>query len=361
MSIENDYLLDVVPQELPTYYHATAMQAQAIAARTYAYWHIDQGSTINNSTSFQAFIPYKFESLPPYVFPEYPTALICTDDILNTNQRIVCAATAPRHYISYGSYPNEDLPAFTEYTSDVYDHTVSHPQQGTLYPYLLGVENPISTVCDANNYGHCRGMSQEGASRWARGNQCSYAGQGDMPWSVRWERAKQILLHYYTGVHIRDSSGTALTPDYRWNPLRVDWGTSDNKPPIMYHDYHDGPYTVDIVVQNTGIDDWSLTGRQWALSYHWAKVGFDSEKSSNRALTVTNVPKGDPPYAFSLTINDIPEWGPGAYTLKFDMVRVFPGDVWFSELGDWPTYNVGICVDGPCKVFIPLALKNVGG
>jgi len=358
VSIENDYLLDVVPREMGTYYHPTALQAQAIAARTYAYWHIDQGSTINNSNQFQVFVPYYFESLPPYVFPGYPTGLICTDDILNTNQRIVCAATAPRHYISYGTYPNEDLPAFTEFTGDVYDHTVSHPQQSTLYPYLLSVENPISTACGANNYGHYRGMSQEGASRWARGNQCSYAGQGDMPWSVRWARAKQILLHYYTGVHIRDSSGTALTPLYRWNPLSLDWGTGNNQPPAMVHG---GFYPVTVKVQNTSLYDWSITGTAWALAYRWVK-GANTAVGAERAWLNEDVLIGDPPHDFSLTISDIPEWGPGAYMLKFDMIRVISGnDQWFSELGDWPTYDVGLCIDGPCKVFIPLALKNVGG
>ena len=51
--IETDYLLDVVPKEVSVEaFHPTAIQAQAIAARSYAYWHIRQGSTINNSTQF---------------------------------------------------------------------------------------------------------------------------------------------------------------------------------------------------------------------------------------------------------------------------------------------------------------------
>jgi Stage II sporulation protein len=91
MSIESDYLLDVVPQEMATYYHPTAIQAQAIAARTYAFYHIDQESTINNSTQFQVFIPYKFEGLPPVNDPDNLTAP-CASSNLNDNQRIVCDA-----------------------------------------------------------------------------------------------------------------------------------------------------------------------------------------------------------------------------------------------------------------------------
>jgi hypothetical protein len=352
--IETDYLLDVVPQELPPYYYPTALQAQAIAARTYAYWHIEEGYTINNSTSYQVFIPYKFESLYPATFPDNPSDP-CASSNLNTNQHIVCSAVAPRHYISYDG----DLPAFTEYTGDVYDHTISHPQQGTLYPYLLGVDNPISTACDANNYGHYRGMSQEGASRWARGNQCSYAAQGDMPWSVRWGHAEQILVHYYTGIHIRDANAQILTPANRWNPLQINWGASGYQPPIMFHG---SAYPISIQVQNTGVSDWvcEYPNYSYVIGYRWAKAGYEEVMGSGYAY-VCGTPKGNPSPTLNLTIDDIPNWGPGAYTIRFDInVTSAYGNFWFSDYG-WPSYDVGVCVDGPCKVFIPLALKNYGG
>jgi len=74
ISIETDYLLNVVPREMSIdAFHPTAIQAQAIAARSYAYWHIRQGSTINNSSQFQVFVPYFFEALPPASFPDNPT------------------------------------------------------------------------------------------------------------------------------------------------------------------------------------------------------------------------------------------------------------------------------------------------
>lgn len=92
VSIESDYLLDVVPQEMnPGLFHPTALRAQAIAARSFAYWHIHQGSNINNSIQFQAFIPYKFESLN------------------SGEQQAISDAIAPRYYVSYSddfSRPN---------------------------------------------------------------------------------------------------------------------------------------------------------------------------------------------------------------------------------------------------------------
>lgn len=351
IQIETDYLLDVVPKEVSVEaFHPTAIQAQAIAARSYAYWHINQGSTINNSAQFQVFVPHAFEALPPTTFPDNPSNP-CANSNLNADQHIVCNAVAPRYYIAYGTYSNDDLPAFTEYFADIRNRTVSGGQ-----PYLIAVDDPISSHPDIGNDGHGHGLSQKGASRWARGDR-SYNLNWDFgAWSGRWERAEQILVHYYTGIHIRDGSGTRLTPLYRWNPLRITWNTPDNRPPIMYHG---GSYPMAIQVQNTSPYDWPINGQFWALSYHWAKAGFGETASDNRVWTTVDVPKGDPPYTFSLTINDIPNWGPGAYTLKFDMLLfTYGGTYWFSTTYGWPTYNVSICVDGPCKVFIPIVLNT---
>jgi hypothetical protein len=125
--------------------------------------------------------------------------------------------------------------------------------------------------------------------------------------------------------------------------------------------YHGGSYPVTIQVQNTGLVDWDSTAdRFWGLSYHWTKVGFEPTDSSNRAWISQTVPIGDPPYTFELTINDIPSWGPGAYTLRFDMLFYTSGlSFWFSTGQSlWPTYDITVCVDGPCKVFLPMVLKD---
>ncbi len=199
--IETDYLLDVVPREMPVDpFHPTAIQAQAIAARSYAYWHIRQGSAINNSNQFQVFVPYTFEALSSTTFLDNPSDP-CASSNLNRYQRIVCGAVARRHYIAYGTYPNDDLPAFSEFFADIGNRTVNGGQ-----PYLIAVDDPISSHPDIVPDGHGRGMSQKGAGRWARGNLSFNMNRDLGAWSVRWERAEQILVHYYTGVHIRECS-----------------------------------------------------------------------------------------------------------------------------------------------------------
>jgi hypothetical protein len=365
VSIESDYLLDVVPQEMATYYHPTAIKAQAIVARTYVYYHIDQGSTINNSTQFQAFIPYKFEGLTPANDPDNPTTP-CASSNLNNNQQVVCNAIARRYYLSpYPAGGSFQPPADTEFFSDAWNRTSDGGEA-----YLVAVDDPISAACDADNFGHGHGMSQEGASRWARGHQCSYENAPTLPgnpagspWSVRWDRAEQILFHYYPGTSLRDADDLGFWPSsyYRWNPLSINWGTPGNQPPMMEHG---GSYSATIRVQNTGWIDWDHTADQfWGLSYHWAKPGFAEIDSDNRAWATQTVPTGDPSYTFTLTIDDVPEWGAGMYTLKFDMVFTNPySTFWFSgsSASNWPAYDVNICVDGPCNppAFLPVILKD---
>ena len=348
--IETDYLLDVVPREMGTYYHPVAIQSQAIVARSYAYWHINQGSTINNSIQFQAFIPYKFESLQPGVSPDNQSTP-CASSNLDSDQQIICNAVAPRYYISYGISPNDDLPAFTEFFADAWGQTASGSQ-----PYLLCVEDPTSTACDANNDGHGHGMSQEGASRWARGNQCSYTSAGDVLWSIHWEHAEQILTHYYTGIHIRDADGTRLTPKWRWVPLKVDWQTPDNGVPIMYHGQS---YDVTFRVQNSGTTTWPGTGQVYFWYHGWEQTKRGGEVGALSAVA----PGGVREETVTLYPPSAPY--PGTpYRLRFEMfLEGDYEDVGFSENEPgrpWYTYDAVVCVDGPCKVFVPLVLRNYG-
>lgn len=253
--IETDYLLDVVPREMgPAQYHSTALEAQAIAARSYAYWHIQHGSDINNSTDFQVFVPYYFEYMSG-IFPDNPENP-CASTNLHEYQEIVCNAVASRYYISYG----DDSPAFTEYFADRLYRTVSGDPS---HPYLQGVENPISIDCDADDDGHGRGMSQEGASRWARGNLCANINNPGEEWSVRWDDYRQILVHYYTGIHIRDAAdGSYVTPNLRWNMLE------HNIPANVIEGYR---YPFTVTIQNTSTENW--TEGNYSLGYRWCLEG----------------------------------------------------------------------------------------
>ena len=242
VDVENDYLLDVVPREMPPQkYHEDAVYAQAIAARSFAHYIVILDGYVENSIADQVFVPYTFEY---FVGPRYPDnpAAPCQSGNLTANQQAVCNALSSRYYIApYGS----NQPANTEFNSDMFGETQSGSET-----YLKSVQDPISTTCDSIDpfYGNNRGMSQEGASRWARGNQCAMEESGNQPWPVTWTDYRQILVHYYTGIDILNASGSKVAPDDRWNLL---W---HNAPAVMTAGQ---PYDISLKLQNTSTWDWT--------------------------------------------------------------------------------------------------------
>lgn len=345
--IETNYLLDVVPRESETYYHPTALKAQAVAARTYAYWHIlDEESNvpINNSNSFQVFIPYWFENRYPNPnFPDneqYP----CNSNLLHPDQKMICDAVSDPFYITHHSTP--DKPAFAEFSSDVFAQTVTHANP-IEQPHLMSVEDPISTSCDANNFGHRKGMSQEGASRWARGDQCSYNSAGNQPWSVQWKDYRQILAHYYTGIHLRNFETEVVTPGKRWNMLQHTIRSVLPRGETV---------PISVRVQNTSTLDW---GSSHFLAYRWKRDPSVGEWQTTAIPAALAAGETSPEIVIQL---DIP-WvqRAGGYILEWDVGELLNNDiVWFSEqnlpspIEAWPTYNKSVAVVNPA--FIPYAL-----
>jgi len=327
VSIESDYLLDVVPQEMsPGMFHPTAIQAQAIAARTYAYFHIHSNSTINNSANFQVFLPYKFESFS------------------SAYQQIIRDATASRYYLTYY---NQESPAFTEFFSDRQYHTESNPP----YPYLLGVADPISIhPTDPAIDGHGRGLSQYGASRWARGNTYGNINYTGVPWSVQWRRHEQILVHYYTGIQLRDSNGNSLlNTTYRWNAL------SQSLPNPIWQ-----PYAALIRLQNTSAYAWP---NDYYISYRWLNLdgSLVSEPYNADRVSVGTLDPGDD-RTYVVNVRPPALSVPRTLILQWDMVYAQPwppyNDYWFSASG-WPTQDTSLLVS-PCQ-FLPMLMKNYAG
>ncbi len=307
VSIESDYLLDVVAHEaFPSILSTVAVEANAIAARSFTYGHIQANSTIDNSTNKHVFVPYRFESLNSIITPNNP-ANLCGSTNLNSAQQKVCSGAARRYYVSYGTAPNDDFPAITQYFSDISNQTVAGAQ-----PYEVSVADPISSDPAIVQVGHGRGMSQRGASRWGYGN-LGYS--GDLTsWSVQWTKPEHILLHYYTGVHLRDANNnnTRLSPDYRWNPLAVNWGGGATLPPNMQVGT---PYSVVIQLQNTGAVNW---GNDVRLSCQWKKPDGSIVNCQTEANPGT-LTMGSPAPTITLPVSPNTGFTNGIYTLMIDM------------------------------------------
>ncbi len=365
VSIETDYLLDVVAKEMSPdpYSEPAALHAQAIASRSLVNYYINNppkdgtppDDPLNNSSKYQVFIPYQFERLG------------------NSGQQLVSTAVASGHYVASGIDNPQNLAAKTLFAADILAETDDATWDK---PYFVGVPDPISTACDADDEAvNQYGMSQQGASRWARGHECSYPDAPLSPgnpagssWSVRWEHAGQILTHYYSNVHIHDPYGDRLTPEYRWAPLQIDWHTADNSIPVMEHGTG---YPVTFQIQNTGVITWVGTG-QIALIYHgWDVAGKRQLSRQPEPYALLEITEPVPPGATaedSITLYPpIPPQPGSAYRLRFEMGLWQPPDDWvgFStvEAGyPWPTYDVTVCVGGPCReqVFLPMLTRQVG-
>ena len=345
ISFNKDYLLDVLAQETsPGLFDPAALQVQAIAARSYAWYQINNSPyyVINNSSSFQVFLPFKFES-----FGSDPDNASdpCRSTNLSDEQTRLCQAVGTgSYYLSWEDESNpEHLPARANFFSDVLTHTTSSGDKA----YLIGVEDPISNdnaTCSASNSAaHSWGMSQEGAQRWATGDQCgTLHPDSDAPWSVRWTRPEQILFHYYTDVHLRDANKQVVTSrsaEKRWSPLKI-VGELGSSSPVLWRGIS---HPTGVWVQNVGLDDWNCTGdvSDYHLRYRWSREGH-AAVDGHSSGTLCGLTQGDAAWAY-LMVSGIPDWGYGYYTVSLD-VMVVTGDGEESFSPEWPTYDVRVFV-----------------
>ena len=190
------------------------------------------------------------------------------------------------------------------------------------YSYLVQVEDPISSHPAIIQDGHGHGLSQKGASRWARGN-LSYNINTDLgAWSVSWPDRTQILTHYYTGIHVRDaaSSNAIQTPDRRFNVLWTQWARPSGYPTGLCS-------RVDVWLHNTGTTTWQPT--EIGVGYCWGATC-----SMAGYLPRQVIPGAD--LLIPLTV------GPGAGYLYIDLYYKPVGQgspTWFGPA--WPRQLIG--------------------
>ncbi|MEZ4664757.1 MAG: SpoIID/LytB domain-containing protein [Caldilineaceae bacterium] len=357
----NRYLRDVVAQEMsPSVFPQTALNSQAIAARTYAYWHIrtevETPGAIDNSSAYQVFLPYRY------------------DQFSNDEQTTIDIALQSRYYMAYwepyliniyGQDINlsESDPIFAEFTADVRELTHAN----TTFPYLTSVEDPISSHPSVPDvYGHGRGLSQRGAGRWARGSEsfrCDPHPAACPPpviepppaaWSVRWRESFQILTHYYTGIHIRDAgqNNTVKTPEYRWVPLKIEWsGTGQS------YICEGESTTVTTVIQNTGTQPWDLNVFRFDYAIEDIPGG---PQGSGQAVNGNFIIEPGEVYTQSLTIESIAIGPVGSVKLfVFDMYRGTQGSFRALEAGKpWYVFSEDIAVRDCKKLFLPTVLNR---
>jgi len=186
------YLRDVVPEELAIRKASqgntplSSMKAQAIAARTYAYWRMEH-DYLDNSNSRQVFVPYYYDTLTP------------------AQQQRVDEAVNDVWYLT--------LPGNTEPIDALYGADNGAVTSPGYRSYLKSISDTISIAYGQPIGTGNGGMSSKGTSRWGFGHTSSRGpvavgdpnyphdshGLGDF-WSVHWDEAAQILT-CHTSIH----------------------------------------------------------------------------------------------------------------------------------------------------------------
>ncbi len=247
---------------------------------------------------------------------------------------------------------------YLTYSGSVFDAQYrdisKNPTSGTTEPHL-GVVDPAGDFHSTSP--SQLGLPQINSNHWATGEN---HGENLTPWNYR-----QILTHYYTGIHIRNASNTILTPEYRWNPLEVSWAnpTFPIVPPPMTPNVF---YSVNMVFQNTGSINWSAR-----LAYQWRDADgtiIGSGSGVSRSLSKG----GSSPFTFNAIEVHAPAT-PGVYTLIIDMQVNIGGtyEFFFDREAGRPWYPLvytcevggGECTLGGVirnegDIFLPIILKN---
>ena len=160
-----EYVARVLPAEVYPSWPAATLQAQAIAARTYAWRSIALAAPAAT-----------------YDITDWAVDQVMCDRRYGSTD--AAAAATAGQYLAY-----EDALILAQYSAEN-----GHPTVDGGLPYLRSVLDPVSLGQARHGHGH--GLSQWGAYRWA-------AWHG---WN-----AIQILAHYYTGAQVVDPSG--VTPN----------------------------------------------------------------------------------------------------------------------------------------------------
>jgi hypothetical protein len=358
-TVQLGYLHNVTPHEIAIEVSSqgnkplSSVQAQAIASRTYAYYHINVGSTIDNSVNKQVYIPYRYHKLTSA-----------------QRQRVNEAVSGVFYMTAAGS----TTPIRAHFGQDNDDWTQNGGQS-----YLISVYDPISYAFGQDIGTDNGGMSSRGCSRWGFGHTSSRGpvtsdnplyphdnqGYGNF-WDVRWDKGFQILAHYYTGIHIRNANTTILTPEYRWNPLRVMWG-NPSLPAVPPPMTPNGFYSANLVFQNTGSIDWSST----RLAYQWRDVSGTTVGSGN-GISWSLLKGGASPTIVNAIQVRAPTI-PGVYTLIIDMqvnnggtYKFFfdrePGRLWYPLVYTCEVGGGGCTFGGEIRsknnIFLPIVFKH---
>jgi hypothetical protein len=314
---ETDYLPNVVTKELDVNEYS-ARASQAIAARTYALWFVNNRPSycndadpskvcdVTDSTSHQDYRPNFADDLGRQVVND-------TIGVYLTHPPTSSSAPIFAEFSSDHSPDSQDYPAADYYTND------------GAASYLKSVYDPISNGEESSS-GHGHGLSQWGAVKWGRGSNSS--GERFPKWDFT-----QILAHYYTNVQLVNGSGTPYWGSFRWNMLS--YSPSND----IY--YVGESKNITLRLQNTGLNTWE-PGTRMVVS--WRRTSYTGQYSQYGPFPSVTVPSRAPGEDVQVSLNLTPPANvfidsSYTYQLIWDLQR--PDQSFFTSQG-WIAQNWAI-------------------
>ena len=163
-----DYVKRVVPHEVYPSWPAETLKAQAVAARTYAWYQIRYAALVGRSYDVTDWVNFQY---------------MCDTTVPSTNQAV---GATTGEYLAYNN-----APILAMFSAENSSPTRTNPNVA----YLQAIEDPVSF--GQTLYGHGYGLGQWGAQRWA----------------ARFDWTYQVILrHYYTGVTLEEPADAGDEP-----------------------------------------------------------------------------------------------------------------------------------------------------
>jgi hypothetical protein len=229
--------------------------------------------------------------------------------------------------------------------SGLWTDSVDEDGDGTFEPHK-GIYDPAGRFHATPVY-TTPGLMQVNSNHWATGEN-----HGELLPQYNY---LQILAHYYTDVHIRDSNSNILTPAYRWNSTAGIWlDTGSIYPPVMTPDQY---YYFNPDPQNSGTQDWAQFSTR--MVFQWKTLTGTVVSTEYTPSTLDFTPPGERWHLVQAAIQA--PVSSGVYTLTIDMQRVGESNFFHNrEPGrPWFTLDYRVCVGDVCpKLYLPIVLKN---